>query len=95
MPALTAGTRLRQTPRCAFQVIDGTAFVVMPRDRMLHMLNEVGTHIWKLVEKERALEEIVDSVITTFEVEDDVAGRDVRGFLEEMLERDLVEIVGG
>lgn len=93
MPALTAATRVRQTPRCAFQVIDGTAFVVMPRDRMLHMLNEVGTHVWKFLDTERALDEIVDAVTEAFEVGDDVAGRDVREFLQEMLDRGLVEIV--
>lgn len=93
MPSLSAATRLRQSPRCAYQVIDGAAFVVMPRDRMLHMLNEVGTHIWKLLEKERALEEITASVTETFEVDADTAGRDAKDFLKEMLERDLVQVV--
>jgi hypothetical protein len=93
MASLTAESRLRQTPRCAWQVIDGSAFVVMPRDRMLHMLNEVGTHLWKRLEKERTLEDLVASVTEEFEVDADTAGKDVKEFLKEMMARGLVECV--
>lgn len=92
MPALTSATRLRQSPRCAFQVIDGTAFIVMPRHRMLHMLNDVGTHIWGLIEKPHTVEEIVASVTAAFEVDADTASRDAKDFLKEMIELELIQI---
>lgn len=92
MPALTAATRLRQSPRCAFQVIDDAAFIVMPRDRMLHMLNDVGTHIWSFLEKPRALQEIADSVTAAFEVDADTAARDTKEFVKELMELQLVQV---
>ena len=54
-------------------------------------LDEVGTFIWNLIDQGLAPDEIPARITEAFDVEEAVARADLAVFLEELLERGLVE----
>ena len=56
---------------------------------MIH-LTETGAFIWKQVDTAADLEEITERIRSEFEVDEETARRDVRGFLHELYIRGLV-----
>lgn len=85
-------TRYRQNPRVAFQILDGSAFLVQPKDHTMHRLDEVGTVIWEALEGARTAAEVAAAVEEAFEVEPATAEADAREFLDELARRGLVII---
>ena len=53
-------------------------------------LNEVGSHIWTSLEKEKTNDELVLDVVTAFNIDEDTAKKDTHSFLDEMLKKDLI-----
>jgi hypothetical protein len=53
-------------------------------------LNEVGSHIWHLIENPTTVQAIVESVLREFEVSADRAEHDVVEFLDRLAESGLI-----
>lgn len=78
-------SRVARAERIASRVVQGRAVVVLIDTRQLHTLNDVGTFVWEALEPgEASVADLVSSVVETFDVDRDVAARDVQRFLEEM-----------
>ena len=54
-------------------------------------LTETGAFIWKQVDTAADLEEIVARVRDEFDVDEEIARRDIYGFLRELYIRDIVQ----
>ncbi|HZT76377.1 MAG TPA: PqqD family protein [Vicinamibacterales bacterium] len=59
-------------------------------DGMYYGVEDVGARVWALVQTPIALADIVDTVIAEFDVEPSRGEREVRAFLQELVERGLV-----
>ena len=53
-------------------------------------LTETAAFIWKQIDNSTNLEDIVKKVIQEYDVSEESAGRDVRGFMYELYIRDMV-----
>lgn len=58
-------------------------------------LNRTAAHVWESLEAPATLEELASKVVARFEVEREVARRDVEGLLGALTERRLVERLEG
>lgn len=56
-------------------------------------LNDVGSHIWMALERQKIQEELVHEVITAFDIDEDTARKDTRSFLDEMIKKDLIRVL--
>lgn len=54
------------------------------------MLNEVGSHIWTTLANQKTKDELVQDVITAFDIDEDTAKKDTHSFLNEMIKKDLI-----
>ena len=76
--------------------IAGETILVPIRGRLVELqrvfsVNPVGAHIWQELDGKKSLAEIRDSVLEAFEVERDQADADIRDFVAELVEAELVE----
>ena len=79
--------------RTAWRIIEGEAVIVTPLDSKVHILNEVGTRIWELLEgKEMKVGQIIEMICEEFEVAQKKAEEDVNKFVKEMCEKGIVKI---
>ena len=59
----------------------------------IHIFNETGSLIWRLLESPRTLIEIVDGIARQFDVKQEQAESDAVGFVRELLAVGLVEVL--
>ena len=69
-------------PDAAFQVVDGKAMIVVPTTKSVHVVNEIGTRIWDLIDGERSVSEILDEIAKDYQVERPKLETDLREFVE-------------
>lgn len=90
MPRLTLRTRLRQRRDCAFQTLDGETVVLLPRERTVHQLNEVGSFLWAQLARPTSIARLVERVCEEFDVDEAVARADVLAFARQLIDRELI-----
>ena len=81
-----------RNPKVAFRVIDGEAILLTPHNSMIHTFNTVGTTIWKLLDKEKKISELVSAVKDEYEVKLKEAEQDVLEFIEQLYQKKMVLI---
>ena len=81
---------LAKAPTTAWRVIEGEAVILSLETKVLRGLNPVGSRVWELIDGRRSVDEIVRVVVEEFDVAPQDAARDVRGFVQELLDKGLV-----
>lgn len=72
----------------------GTGLVLMaPEGTATHSLDEIGAFIWRQIDGRRTLSNIIAALIAEYEVDSDQATDDVRSFVSQLVEADLVRPV--
>lgn len=69
--------------------------VVVPTEAKVEVLNPVGGRIFELLDGTHSEEEIVRVLVEEFEVTEDVARQDVKSFIGELRERNMLEVSDG
>lgn len=87
---------LKPRGKFVFRDIAGESILVPVRGGVSEMdsiftLNETGAMIWKGIEAGRPVGKIVQTLQTDFEIETSEAEREVREFLDLLIERRLIE----
>ena len=71
----------RRHPTAGFRIFEGQATIVMPDGSFIHVLNEIGSRVWDLLNGQRSESDIVDIICEEFDTTREVAQKDVREFL--------------
>jgi hypothetical protein len=72
----------------------GEEFVMMDIDSGFYFgLNSVGSVIWNHLEQARTLNDLVIQLITEYNVDKQVCERETKGFLNQLLEKNLIKVV--
>lgn len=75
---------LVQNPELAWREIDGQAAIVEPAGGTLYVLNEVGSFVWKNIEKPAKISAVAKKITTAFEVGKEQAQEDLLAFVDEL-----------
>ena len=75
--------------------MDGEAVILNLDSGTYFSLNSVGARIWELIQSARPVSEIRDAIIGEYEVEPEVAERDVLALLGALLEHKLIHVQSG
>lgn len=81
-----------KSKKIASRIIEEQAFIVTPLDSTLHLLNEVGTRIWQLIEEKKNIEEIVSQICEEYEIDRLTAEKDLLEFLQTLEKKNIIEI---
>ena len=82
-------------PGVVSTVVDGEVTVLDPRAGVYFGLEDVGARVWQLLVERPDVPALVRQLQTEFDVAPATCEADVRGLLDELVERGLVETVGG
>ena len=91
-PAIPDAARVRRVRGCAFQDIAGETVVVLPRERWVHLLNDVGAEVWNRLAAETTVAELAAHLCAEFDVAPEDARRDVEEFILVLEKKGLVEV---
>ncbi len=92
MTSLTAETRVKATPEQVSSELGKEVVILHIQNGMYYGLDEVGVVIWRKLQEGSRIAEIVESVVSEFEVEPSRCEQDVMRILREMLEAQLVVV---
>jgi len=81
-------------PKAASRIIDGEAVIVIPGKGIVNILNKVGTRTWELLDGKKGLRDIADIISDEFEVTPQEAIRDIKEFVNDLLEKGMVVLSG-
>ena len=76
----------------AFRIIDNEAVILNLDSGIYYSLNEVGTKVWKLCTGSNSLRDITAAIVEEFEVQEDIAQKDVSEIISDLLKEGLVTI---
>jgi hypothetical protein len=91
--ALDETSRLRRRSDTIASRFEDGAVILSFGSETYYGLNPVGSRVWELLDRERSVEEIVDRLVTEFDVERDVCTRDVEELLQQLISNDLVDVL--
>lgn len=86
----TFDTPIKNRAEIAHRVIDSKAVVINLREKTFHVLNEVATKIWELIDGKRTVAEIASGVQEEFEIGRDESLIDCQRLIGEMIEKGLL-----
>ena len=78
-------------PSTASRVFGSDAVVISPTENMVRMLNPVGSRIWQLTDGSNTIEDIAVTLTQEFEVDLPHARQSVAGFVEDLVNRNLLD----
>ena len=72
---------------------DGSAVLLHLETKFYYSLNETGSFLWKLLEREGGAseEDLCEELCQAFDVEEDRAGEDISEFLKDLVEQSLIK----
>lgn len=83
-------TILVANENCPVREVGPGLVIMAPAGTATHSLDEVGAFLWRLFDGRHSLGQVIDELVASYDVEPDRAADDVRAFLAQLLEADLV-----
>lgn len=65
------------------------------KDGVYFELNEVGAHIWSLIQQPRTIRSVIDALVQEYDVAAEKCETDVLSLVEDMATRGLIDICDG
>jgi hypothetical protein len=79
-----------KTSTTASRLIAGEAVILSLDTKILRGLNAVGSRVWDLIDGQRTVDEIADTIVAEFDVPRPQAVADVEAFMRQLLDKGLV-----
>jgi hypothetical protein len=76
-------------PQTAGRVIDREAVLILSESSEVNVLNLVGSRIFELADGTNTIAEIIDAIVSEFDVSAEVAEEDVTNFIKQMEKRQV------
>lgn len=83
---------ITRDPDAAWRVFEDGAVIVSPTESVMHSLNPVGTRIWELADGTLTVSEILDSVVSEFDVTREEAEKDIAAFCQELSDKGMLTV---
>src|SRR5665647_679567 len=77
----------------AYADLGDEAAILNLKDGVYYGLDPVGARIWKLIQTQRTVREVLDSLLEEYDVEADRCEEDLIAVLLQLAKNDLIEIV--
>jgi hypothetical protein len=84
--------RLTPNPGVIFEELEGEVVLLQLEGGMYYKLNESGARIWALIQEHGELEKVQDAMTGEYDVDAEVARRDVERIVEELSSRGLITV---
>jgi len=83
---------LRRKQDQLFSEIDGEVVMLSVENSEYYGMDKIGSRIWQLIEKPVTLKQLIGILLNEYEVPEEQCKEDTLKFIEQLLEKDLVEV---
>jgi hypothetical protein len=92
---LNINSIVQRNPKLIANQMDGEIVMMSIDNGEYYGLDEVGSRIWELMEQPVSLGELINSLVTEFEVSRDECFQDTMEFLDDLFAKDLLLVKNG
>jgi len=92
-PNVSLKSIVQRNPNMVTSNLDGEVVMMSVEHEEYYGLDEIGTRIWELLAKPLMVEELITSLTNEFEVERQECEHDTLEFLEELLSKELIQLM--
>ena len=92
MSNASLSARVRISEDAVFRELDGESVILNLATGVYFGLDDVGTRVWQLIEQHGQLLAVRDAMTREFDVDADLAARDLVDLVGQMVARGLLEI---
>lgn len=86
-------SQLRRKPNQLFSVVDDEVVILSVKDEEYLNLNKIGSYIWLQLEKTQSYSTLIENLCEEYEIDKTTCIHDTKTFLEELIEKDIIQIV--
>jgi hypothetical protein len=79
-------------PQVAGRVIDGQALLILSEANLINVLNPVGSRVWELADGTHSVGDIVDRIVSEYEVERARVEAEVMAFVEQLVAEHVFDL---
>jgi len=79
-------------PQVAGRVIDGEAVIILSESNLVNVYNPVGSRVWELCDGTRTVDDVINLIVSEYEVNRERAQTDVVAFIEQLLVDRVLEM---
>lgn len=83
----------RVTSQTISRVVDGEVIALNLGTGQYYTMNDVGTHVWQLLEREASVGDVLEAIESIYDAPAEQIAQDVNAFLEELRASDLIQEV--
>jgi hypothetical protein len=91
-PSVSLKDSIQVAPDVVFRVLDGQAVLLNLKTGVYFGLNEMGTDIWNNLVENGSLEAAYQRILKEYDVEPELAARDLLRITTELLDKGLVSL---
>jgi hypothetical protein len=84
----------RANPELTVRDIGDETIILSEKGDMLHTLNAVAAFLWRHIDGEKTVRQILAALLQEYEVSEEAAKADLLRLLEELQEKKLVQVGG-
>ncbi len=95
MVELNADSRIQRVENIASATINGEVINLNPYNGQYYSLNEVSALLWENLEAPNDMMSLCELVMAEYEVDLETCMRDVQGFIQEMIDAGMLEVIDG
>lgn len=92
---LNPNSRIKISEDQVSSYVAGEAIILNLKTGTYHSLNPVGTRIWQLIQDTKTVRDILNTLVTEYDVELNVCERDLQELLKQLESAHLIELYHG
>lgn len=73
--------------------LNGEAVILNIKNGKYYGVNPVGATIWEVIQSPASFDEMKSAILLEYDVDEETCEREIKTFLDQMKEEDLVEII--
>ncbi len=75
------------------KVMDGEAIMINLANGIYYSMDKVGGKVWECIEQEQSLEQIIQAVVTSYDISQEQAKKDIESLAGQLLEENLIVLI--
>jgi hypothetical protein len=79
-----------QNDKCPVRNIGDGLVIMAPSGDTTHSLEDIGAFIWNQLDGKRTLQDVLDAVLTDYDIDEETAREDLVNFITQMLTAGLI-----
>ncbi len=92
MSLIASNSILKRNPHLLSSCINDEVIIFDENQGFYFSMNKVGSQIWNILDQERSLKDLVQDLLSVYDVSESNCEKDLHVFLHQLLEKKIIQV---